>query len=205
MSKLKPDTLQIEYLLYRWAEGYKSAHLCATRIYLDDGAGEADFAFITRTNLLHVCEVKVSKSDYRADFEKRSHTKKKILPFKQEDIIEKSHWGMWVKKHAHLATDTTYGPSYFWFVTACFDPGEVPAHSGHMQVVHQSELEAFMTGRSRLQTQIVQPHDMEWALVILKQAPRRHANKVKNNAVEQYARHFYHRYWEMKKHLMRRK
>ncbi len=80
-----------------------------------NGLGECDIITLTNANLIYEYEVKISRSDFKADFKKR---------FKHEKLS-----GKWIDK---IKSNTFNIPNYFYF--ACpkdlIKPEEVPEYAG---------------------------------------------------------------------------
>lgn len=86
---------------------------------------EADMISVTGSGYIHEYEIKISKSDFKADFKKPKH---KI--FLGEN-----------KSHKHF-------PSYFWYVTYGFeiDETDIPKYAGWIKMSQRGESKTLCYG-----------------------------------------------------------
>ncbi len=129
---------------------------------------EADFLSVTKAGLIHEYEIKLSISDYKADFKKK-------------------------RKHRELSTRkiTTYQgapaiPSYFWYVTYDFDI-EPPEYAGWMKVIPDM-VRRWDFGAD-------EEYYERYRLDIKKVAPRLHRKKVTDKQRRTMARSLSFRYF----------
>lgn len=150
MTKLETDLL--EFMRF-------SKHLdpCCPNIYTP-GWFESDFAVVTQRSFFwHEFEIKVSVSDYRADFRKGNDSRRQ----KYEGPYPNWYYCPWSEpKHATLARKATPGPNYFWFVMpeAIAFKVKIPKYAGLL--IHRDEKARHLK------------------IKIAKPAPRRHREKV---------------------------
>lgn len=112
---------------------------------------EADLVSVTRSNLIHEFEIKISKSDFRADFKKVKH---RLLKEKWENdrsySITKEEleriWANWKPEAKDALTLLHYHeikqiPNYFWFVCYGFDVTlvEIPEYAGYIKIENSGE------------------------------------------------------------------
>ena len=98
---------QMQVWLHRYMER-KNRHSILPNVSMY--GWEADLVCMTKAGYLHEIEIKVSRSDFKADFKKRKH--------------------LYLSKQLNITTDRI--PNYFWY--ACpwglIMPEEVPAYAG---------------------------------------------------------------------------
>ncbi len=105
---------------------------------------EADVLSVTKARLAHVFEIKISRSDLKADFKKDRH---------KELVALKQHYNSYGKRVWLI-------PSYFWFVAPepVFQGITIPAYAGIM-VPHKHKLRVVRKA-PRLHTEKLSDQDM---------------------------------------------
>ncbi len=107
---------------------------------------EADLVSVTRSNFIHEYEIKISRSDFLADFKKTKH---RLLKEKwsnghsysiTKDELEKI-CAKWEPEAREALTHLHYNeikqiPNYFWFVCYGFDVSleEIPEYAGYIKI-----------------------------------------------------------------------
>lgn len=83
---------------------------------------ECDLISVTRSGMVHEYEIKISQSDYRADFKKRKHEQMEM------------EWGM--VNRAKLS------PNYFWYAIYGFSIpiADIPAKAGLLEINEKGQI-----------------------------------------------------------------
>lgn len=119
---------------------------------------ECDVLSLTKANMVHEYEIKITRSDYKADFRNKKRKHKSL-------VDRRSYAAVW-KRYPENKNVQTLTPNYFWFVTAPMDI-EIPEYAGHM---------------------IVKESNRGPILEVIKTAPRLHREKIRANQVNSIAR-----------------
>ena len=118
MVVIKSKTLtefKIQNILFNWLVRKRGHQIAVPNTYLYNW--EADLISITRSNFVHEYEVKISKSDFRADENKKA-------------------------KHRTLCENksATHSPKHFWYVSPAdlIPLDEIPDHAGLIYIVKRN-------------------------------------------------------------------
>lgn len=130
---------------------------------------EADVLSVTQRLLVHEFEIKVSSSDFRADFKNKHH----------------KHWRMG-ELFKEQEANTRYAPNYFWFVApeGLLTLEQLPDYAGLIAV--RSEEQNTLFGKLRV------------AGKTLREAPRLHKDKIEPVMLERVTTALKTRYWSMR-------
>lgn len=168
---------QITTKLARWCLGLKHTMVCPNA-YLSFYGWESDMVSVTKAGLLHEYEVKISRSDFFADFKKARRTMK--YPPKTDPLWYRKGEVVTVSRHDLIQSGPNEKrPNYFWFVVPkdLVTLDEVPPYAG---LIYVSEC------------------SYEWAdylnLSVVRDAPRLHRVKREDLMVELGQKMMY-RYW----------
>lgn len=152
--------INLHEVIYALSIHFKSHEIMSHNTYALQARLEADFLSVTKSGYVHEVEIKISKSDFKADFKKVSG---KTL---KHDLI----------KCGELA-------NYFWFCTPLnlLDLSDIPDYCGL--------IEFFVDKRHGVQ------------LLVRRNAPKIHANKVKDSVKTAILRSMYYRAWTTQREL----
>ena len=150
----------LQEVIYALSIHFKTHELMAHNTFALQNRLEADFLSVTRSGFAHEVEMKISKTDFKADFRKVSGG---------------------VLKHK-LIQDGKLA-NYFWFCTPLnlLDITDIPDYCGL--------IEFFVDGKKNVQ------------LLVKRNAPKIHANKVKDDVRLAMFRSMYYRAWATQREL----
>ena len=115
-------------------------------------SGEADLVSITKAGFVNEFEIKISRSDFKAD------RKKQAKHMRYADVLTGDSTGVF--QHAHRLS----APTQFWYAVPAglVNEGEVPPHAGLMYVGMNDGFWRLRTVRRapRLHSERVPEHDM---------------------------------------------
>lgn len=135
---------------------------------------ECDMMSVTKAGLMHEYEIKLTRSDFKADakkdngvtgrWDKETRTWVKVAP---------------TTKHAKLALGAENGPCRFFYVTppGLVTPEEVPEFAGLLELHHDA--------RSKI-------------LKTVKPAPKLHSKKLSEATIAHVGRVYAYRYWNIR-------
>lgn len=97
---------------------YEKRHSPISTHFKGCGLGECDVMSVSKSNYIYEYEVKISKSDFKADFKKKKHK------------------NMSKRKSINESKGYYYSPNYFYFVvpSGLIDINDVPEYAGLMYV-----------------------------------------------------------------------
>ena len=159
----------IQIALYRHAN-FKGHGYFAPNIYHFPGPWESDFISVTKAGYIHEYEIKCSRSDYEADFEK---SRRKV--YRGGRVIREAETRHeWLRK----PHNGVHKPNYFWFVMpdGMVPVEDVPEHCGLIYCVGRS-------GGIRLEE--------------IRSAPRLHTEKMPKEKYVEIGRKMMYRFWTM--------
>jgi len=140
------------------------------------GAHEWDLLAVRRSGYIDEIEIKVTKSDFNADFKKQGQ-KRVPVPSSASPESYWTHWKLaWFKKH-RLTADGDRKCNYFYFMlpTSLADKCEIPEHAG-LFVCHDGKTGIRISEAKR--------------------AGLLHKNKVDQNFLYKVAKKASYRYWD---------
>lgn len=132
---------------------------------------ESDFISVTRAGLVHEFEIKVSRSDYLADFKKHKHARQVLQTGKMKIV---SHVPGWTREYDCAR------PNYFWYVIpeGLVHVEEIPDYAGLLTVVWLDLYDGPLPVLSEK-----------------KRAPRLHREKATDRQLLQLGQKAVFRYW----------
>ncbi len=114
---------------------YEKQHSPITTHFTGYGLSECDVISISKSNYIYEHEVKISRSDFKADFKKGKHK----LMTERKSIIERL-----IKENNEMVKDTWYfTPNYFYFVVPknLISIEEIPEYAGLMYILDDFNFE----------------------------------------------------------------
>jgi hypothetical protein len=106
---------------------------------------ECDMLSLTKAGFWHEFEIKMTRSDFKADFKKSSR-----YPYQMHGMSYREYYDLSREdmdnledtKHGFLANGCKKGPSYFWFCTPAglLKPEDIPEYAGHIEFPDLSDL-----------------------------------------------------------------
>lgn len=133
---------------------------------------ECDVLSFTSAGYMHEYEIKVSRSDFKADFKKETRIRnpKWARGSSEEPLFLDK------RKHHLLEARCLDSPNYFWFVTPenLLDIGDIPEYAGWMEV--------YPSLRGGTVTQILRP------------APKLHSTKPSSKIRDRIKENSFYRY-----------
>jgi len=151
---------------------------------------------------MHEFEIKVSRSDFRADFKKslseyqsaRIRRPEGNSPFRNPDgtkVTAEEAKALMVPytKHELLAEGYEKGPAYFWFCTpeGLLKPEDIPAYAGHIEVIDTNPDE----------DDVYPPPYRPSCMKVVKQAPKLHKQKFPDKYLKAIMKQIAYRYQDM--------
>jgi hypothetical protein len=132
---------------------------------------EADLLSLTPTHFIHEFEIKLSKSDFRADFKNKHFKHQKFGQLLTQDEEEKKPY---------------YCPNYYWFVMPenLLPLESIPDYAGLIYVKEREHKNLFGTLKVGLET--------------VKRAPRLHSTKLEDKWIEKLHNTLKNRYWSLR-------
>ena len=103
---------------------YEKSHSPITTHFTGYGLSECDVISISKSNYIYEHEVKISRSDFKADFKKEKHR----LMLEKKSTIDRL-----IKENNNMINDTWYyTPNYFYFVVPSnlVSESEIPEYAG---------------------------------------------------------------------------
>jgi len=166
-----PTTSDIEAILMQEFHARRCSPI-APSLVLPHG-WEADIAAVTKTNFVHEIEIKVSRSDFLADFKKHAyhrdiakHDRMSSRMHGNEISSPDNDWRI----RKGLKPQSIWTPNYFWFASplGILKAEDIPEHAGWFEIGYIHILPAYANSR---------PY---WKPVIheRKRAPRLHKSQV---------------------------
>ena len=159
---------------------------------------ECDFLSVTRSDFLHEYEIKVSKSDFKADFKKTA--KHLLLEGKERLFVGENDPKLNTfrradnRKRKYIKEDSGSAgymydfsdlekPNYFWYVTpeGLLTADDIPPYAGWMEV---RKTNAIRHQGLRCFTR--------------KEAPRLHAQKIASESILNILESMCHRFWNLR-------
>lgn len=168
---------EIQQKIYNW---YADTSISIVPNFTPAGWWECDIFRVLKSGYTHEYEIKLSKSDYMADF------KKQIV------VAERLNKPP-IYKHDLLKRKCDVGPNRFSFVfgsVALLNSVEVPDYAGIL--VHK-EIHALTFSGER---------EIYFALRSIRNAPLLHKKKVEDKVMEQVNKSLYHRFWSEREKLL---
>jgi len=113
---------------------YEKSHSPITSHFTGYGLSECDVISISKSDYIYEYEVKISRSDFKADFKKQKHK----LMTEKKSVVERM-----IKENNTMVKDTWYiNPNYFYFVvpTNLVSIDEIPEYAG---LIYVNELLGF--------------------------------------------------------------
>jgi len=160
------NSYDIQHAIYRWRH-FDSKHAPLVPNFTPSKWFECDVYSVTKAGFSHEYEIKISRSDFKADFEKETRVNNpnwKRLGDKNNPLF------FYHKKHDMLNESVMRPvncPNYFWFVTpeGLLREADIPEYAGWAEVYAN--------------------HWGKPAIRIKKQAPRLHKQKVSDQLRKQ--------------------
>jgi len=149
------------------------------------GWWECDIFSLTRAGYMHEFEIKVSRSDFKADFNKcwdqwRSMRHRGIKKLESDMSKEEVRASLApVYKHDLMKEGYTKGPKFFWFCApeGLLEKKDIPDHAGFIEFPEHNE-----TGR------------IPWGMRVVKKAPTLHTTKFCEKRLKEMRARLVYRY-----------
>ncbi len=170
--------------LYPWL-AFTKAHALSCPNYTPNGWFECDMWSVTKAGYSQEFEIKLSRSDFKADA-KKGPDKYTLTRHgsKHPDVLKRDGLDLRTK-HVRLGEADNTGPSHFYFVTptGLVALDEVPTWAGLIEMRE-------VTGWGKYPAHL--------APVVIKPAPKLHRAKVDDKILAHCRTVFYHRFWRLR-------